>query len=270
MKGIILAGGHGTRLLPLTKAVSKQLLPVYDKPMVYYPLSVLIECGIKEIAVIVKAGDEKPFFELLHFGQQWGVRFEYFWQNNPRGIADAFLVAEPFIGDDSVCLILGDNIFTNPEPIVAACRKFEDGYSTGASIIGYDTATPERYGVMCFSSHGRLTAIEEKPKVPKSSYAVTGVYFYDNRVIELAKELKPSARGELEITDINNTYIKEGRMHHAMLSKPMDYWLDAGTPDDLHWASSVVRSIQLEHKVKIGCPAQAAERRDKLAGVTTP
>jgi glucose-1-phosphate thymidylyltransferase len=262
MKGIILAGGHGTRLHPLTLGVSKQLLPVYDKPMICYPLSVLIECGIREIAIIIKPREYDNFVATLGNGQQWGVRIEYHFQVQPNGIADAFVIASArdFIGYQSVALILGDNIFTNAGPIVTACKKFN---GTGAAIIGYDTATPERYGVMCFDSCGRLSAIEEKPKVPKSSYAVTGVYFYDNTVVAKAKNLKPSARGELEITDINNRYIEDGQMQYAFLTKPKDHWLDAGTPDDLHWASSLIRSQQLEKGRKIGCPDEAAKRRDE-------
>jgi glucose-1-phosphate thymidylyltransferase len=258
MKGIILAGGHGTRLRPLTLAMSKQLLPVYDKPMIYYPLSVLIECGIRDICVIAKF-DDVPLFHKALDNYQWRVRFHYRSQDEPSGIADAFLVAEEFIGNDSTCLILGDNIFTNPGPIVAGCKKFKDG----AAIIGYESATPERYGVMEFNTHGHIIGIEEKPKVPKSAYAVTGVYFYDNTVVAKAKELKPSARGELEITDINNAYIKEGKMGYHLLARPEDYWMDAGTPDDLHWAASVIRSEQIEKGVKIGCPAEAAKRRDE-------
>jgi glucose-1-phosphate thymidylyltransferase len=265
MKGIILAGGHGTRLLPLTKAVSKHLLPVYDKPMIYYPLSVLIECGIREIAVIVKTREYENFRRVLGDGGNWGITVQYFFQDQPRGIADAFLITEAFLYDGPACLILGDNIFTNPEPVVAMCHRF----TGGAAIIGYDTAVPERYGVMCFNNYGRLTGIEEKPKVPKSSYAVTGVYFYDNTVVAKAKELKPSARGELEITDINNAYIKEEKMGHSLLVRPTDCWMDAGTPDDLHYAAAIIRGAQLEKGIKIGCPAAAAERRDRIVGVET-
>lgn len=260
MKGIILAGGHGTRLHPLTLAVSKQLLPVYDKPMIYYPLSVLIECGIEEICVIVKPMEFYNFRALLGHGEKWGVSIVYKFQDEPRGIADAFLVAKGYIKNDSVCLILGDNIFTNPEPIVAACVKFQ----SGAGIIGYECSSPERYGIMCFDGCGKLSRIEEKPKVPRSAYAVTGIYFYDNTVVAKAKALKPSARGELEITDINNAYIRDGQMQHAIIPfTGADYWLDAGTPDDLHWASSVVRSLQQDRKIKIGCPTEAAKRRDE-------
>lgn len=265
MKGIILAGGHGTRLQPLTLAVSKQLLPVYDKPMIYYPLSVLIECGIQEIAVVVKSSDYHAFERLLGTGIQWGVEIEYYFQNYPKGVADAFLVCEKFIGNDSVCLILGDNVFTNPEPIVAAYRKFE----YGASIIGYECSVPNQYGVMCFDDSGCLVAIEEKPRLPKSHYAVTGVYFYDNTVVAKAKELTPSPRGELEITDINNSYIVQGEMRHHLLSKPADRWMDAGTADDLHWASMMIRSLQDQGDCKIGCPYAAAARRDKAMGVAS-
>lgn len=258
MKGIILAGGHGTRLLPLTKAVSKQLLPVYDKPMIYYPLSVLIEAGIREIALIIKPSDRIPFHQLLSGGFQWGVRFQFLYQEEPRGIADAFLVAEDFIGDDSVCLILGDNIFLGTEDIVDGVRNFK----SGATIFSYESAAPERYGVIQFNTHGEVFNIEEKPKIPKSAYVVTGCYIYDKHVVSVAKLLKPSARGELEITDVNNAYIMRGGLTHRLLGGGV-CWLDCGTPEDLLWAANCIRGRQEVEKRKLGCPDEAARRRDE-------
>lgn len=257
MKGIILAGGHGTRLHPLTLAVSKQLLPVYDKPMIYYPLSVLIECGIKEIAIIIKPSDEVAFYRLLEEGDRWGVRFEYHYQEKPRGIADAFLVAEKFIGNDSVCLILGDNIFLGTHNIIKAVQDF----GGGATIFGYESCTPERYGVVCFNDAGKVASIEEKPKVPKSAYVVTGCYLYDKYVVDIAKCLKPSARGELEITDVNNAYITRGGLDYWSLHAGA-VWLDCGTPQDLLWAANCIRGRQEMQRQKIGCPDEAAKRRD--------
>ena len=259
MKGIILAGGHGTRLHPLTRAVSKQLLPVYDKPMIYYPLSVLIECGIREICVITKTEDMNIFCGLLGDGSQWGVRFSYRSQYKPRGIADAFFIADAFIGGDSVCLILGDNIFLGTHNIVKAVRDFKGG----AHIFGYESATPERYGVVGFNGAGNVSSIEEKPKVPRSAYVVTGCYLYDKHVVNIAKRLKPSARGELEITDVNSAYLARGGLNYWPLGAGV-VWLDCGTPDDLHWAASCIRGRQQEEKRKIGCPDEAAKRRDHV------
>jgi glucose-1-phosphate thymidylyltransferase len=263
MKGIILAGGHGTRLHPLTLGVSKQLLPVYDKPMVYYPLSTLIECGIRDIAVVIRSANYSAFMAALGFGAQWGVKIEYFFQEQPRGIADAFLVTESFIGRDTVALILGDNIFLGADAIPQAVEKFHS--LAGAAIFGYESSAPERYGVAEFDDGGRVVKIVEKPKVPKSSFVVTGVYLYDNLVVNIAKSLRPSSRGELEITDVNNAYIKAGTMRYVELGAGVQ-WLDAGTPEDLHWASSLVRGRQRDENRKYGCPSEAAKRRD---GITT-
>jgi glucose-1-phosphate thymidylyltransferase len=258
MKGIILAGGHGTRLLPLTKAVNKHLLPVYDKPMIYYPLSVLIECGILDICVITKPDDEASFKKLLGFGEQWGIRLWYRWQTTPRGIADGLLVAESFVQNDTVALILGDNIFIGADQIPKAVASFEGG----ATIFGYESQTPYMYGVVEFDSKGKVAAIEEKPKLPKSSIIVPGLYLYDSSVVGIAEKLPPSGRGELEITDVNNAYIKLGCMDFVQLANGVQ-WIDAGSPEDLHWASTIVRGRQRDENRKIGCPYETAKRRDK-------
>ncbi len=256
MKGIILAGGAGSRLYPLTLVASKQLQPVYDKPMVYYPLTTLVENGIREICLISTPHDLPRFKQLLGDGSQWGITLEYREQAKPEGIAQAFLIAESFIGKDSVTLILGDNIFYGGDVFSKAFSEFQNG----AVIFGYHVNDPRRYGVVEFDSAGKAISIEEKPKVPKSSYAVPGLYIYDNQVVPLVKAQKPSARGELEITDLNVAYLKQGNMKVYGLARGFA-WLDAGTSSSLHEASSYVLTIERRQGVKIGCPEEAAFRR---------
>jgi glucose-1-phosphate thymidylyltransferase len=260
MKGIILAGGAGSRLFPLTLVASKQLQPVYDKPMVYYPLTTLIEGGIREFCLISTPQDLPRFQRLLGDGEAWGLKIEYREQAKPAGIAQAFLIAESFVGNHSVTLILGDNIFYGSENFYKAFADFK----TGASIFGYHVNDPERYGVVEFDASGRAISIEEKPKRPKSNYAVPGLYLYDNEVIEIAKALKPSARGELEITDLNVEYLRRGKLRVHRLSRGFA-WLDAGTSNSLHEASAYVQTIEKRQGVKIGCPEEAAFRKGFLS-----
>ena len=255
MKGIILAGGAGSRLYPLTLVASKQLQPVYDKPMVYYPLTTLIEGGIRELCLISTPHDLPRFKQLLGDGSRFGMTIEYREQAKPQGIAQAFLIAESFIGKDNVTLILGDNIFYGGDMFY---RKFAE-FKTGATIFGYHVNDPERYGVVEFDGEGRAISIEEKPKHPKSNYAVPGLYIYDNQVVAMAKSLKPSARGELEITDVNVEYLKRGQLHVHRLSRGFA-WLDAGTSSSLHDASAYVQTIEKRAGIKIGCPEEAAFR----------
>jgi glucose-1-phosphate thymidylyltransferase len=255
MKGIILAGGAGSRLYPLTLVASKQLQPVYDKPMVYYPVTTLMEHGIKEFCLISTPQDLPRFERLLGSGSAWGVSIDYREQPRPGGIAQAFLIAESFIGSDPVCLILGDNIFYGADTFRAAFRDFRDG----ASIFGYQVLDPQRYGVVEFDAHGRAVSIEEKPRVPKSNFAVPGLYLYDNHVLEITRNLKPSARGELEITDVNLTYLRQGKLRVYQLSRGFA-WLDAGTSSSLHEASAYVQTIEKRQGIKIGCPEEAAYR----------
>lgn len=259
MKGIILAGGVGSRLYPLTLVASKQLQPVYDKPMVYYPLTTLIENGIRELCLISTPRDIPKFKQLLRNAGDWGITIEYRQQPRPNGIAEAFIIAESFIGDDTVTLILGDNIFYGAEAFARAFNEFEDG----ATIFGYRVHDPERYGVVEFDANGTAISIEEKPKNPKSDYAVPGLYLYDNNVVEIAKSLKPSARGELEITDVNLEYLKRGKLRVYKLDRSVA-WLDAGTSSSLHEASAYVQTIEKRQGVKIGCPEEAAFRRGFL------
>ncbi len=260
MKGIILAGGAGSRLFPLTLVASKQLQPVYDKPMVYYPLTTLIESGIREFCLISTPHDLPRFRQLLGDGAGWGLSIEYREQAKPEGIAQAFLIAESFIGKDSVTLILGDNIFYGGDGFQRAFSEFREG----ATIFGYHVNDPERYGVVEFDAHGKAISIEEKPKQPKSNYAVPGLYLYDNQVVAIARALKPSARGELEITAVNVEYLRRGLLRVQRLNRGFA-WLDAGTSSSLHEASAYVQTIEKRQGIKIGCPEEAAFRSGFLS-----
>ncbi|MBI2742492.1 MAG: glucose-1-phosphate thymidylyltransferase RfbA [Chlamydiales bacterium] len=257
MKGIILAGGKGTRLHPLTLSTCKQLLPVYDKPLIYYPLSVLMMAGIREILIISTAQDLPRFQHLFKDGSHLGLQISYAEQSEPEGIAQAFIIGAPFIGDDTVALVLGDNIFYGHDlpKLVQLCTQLENG----AVIFGYEVKDPERYGVVEFDEKFRVTKIEEKPRDPRSRYAVTGLYFYDNDVIEIAKQLKPSKRGELEITDINLAYLARGTLHLRLLGRGFA-WLDTGTPDALQKASAYVQAIQERQGIKIACIEEIAHQ----------
>jgi glucose-1-phosphate thymidylyltransferase len=260
MKGIILAGGAGSRLYPLTLVASKQLQPVYDKPMVYYPLTTLIEGGIRELCLISTPQDLPRFKQLLGDGSRFGVSIEYREQPKPAGIAQAFLIGESFIGKDNVTLILGDNIFYGGESFLRAFTEFE----SGATIFGYHVHDPERYGVVQFDAKGQAISIEEKPKAPKSDYAVPGLYLYDNRVVEITKNLKPSARGELEITDVNVAYLRRKELKVQRLTRGFA-WLDAGTSSSLQDASAYVQTIETRQGIKIGCPEEAAFQKGFLS-----